>query len=113
MDRVILVGAEDVRSAGHTMSSAADAMRRAASHMDDSMERHHRVMDQSLTEHANTFAEAADKFARAIGALAEIEGMKAENQHRVLLGLGVSYGDAAFWAVGERYGLEVKHIAAT
>ena len=45
---ITLLGAEDVRSAASTMSSAADDMRRAASSIEDSLERHRRFLDDWL-----------------------------------------------------------------
>jgi len=38
-------------------------------------------------------------------ALAEIEGMKAENMQRAVLGQSMAYDEAAFQAVIERYGI--------
>ena len=61
MDTIHLIGAEDVRQAGNTMSSAAREMRSAASQIDDSLSAHARfltdwlqefkdIMEQALTE---------------------------------------------------------------
>lgn len=44
-DYITLVGAEDVRHAGHNMIAAADAMRRAASTIDETMRQHQQFMD--------------------------------------------------------------------
>ena len=43
-----LIGAEDVRSAGHNMASAASDMNRAASNFESVFERHQRFMDDWL-----------------------------------------------------------------
>ena len=43
-----LIGAEDVRTAGCTMQSAANDMNRAASNVEDSLERQRRFMDDWL-----------------------------------------------------------------
>jgi hypothetical protein len=47
-DSVILIGAEDVRSASHTMRSAADTMSSAALNIDGALERHQRFLDDWL-----------------------------------------------------------------
>ena len=46
---VHLIGAEDVRSAGLTMRSAADEMSRAASSISHSLECHQRFLDDWLS----------------------------------------------------------------
>ena len=38
-------------------------------------------------------------------ALAEIEGMKAENQHREMQGYSQAYGEEAFFAIPDKYGI--------
>jgi aromatic ring-opening dioxygenase catalytic subunit (LigB family) len=43
-----LIGAEDVRSAGHTMSSAAQEMQRAAGNISHALEMHQRFLDDWL-----------------------------------------------------------------
>jgi hypothetical protein len=48
-DRVMLIGAEDVRSAGHTMSRAAETMSQAAMNLDGALERHQRFLDDWLS----------------------------------------------------------------
>lgn len=48
-DRIQLVGAEDVRSAGHTMRSAAETMSQAACNFDGSVERLKLFMDDWLS----------------------------------------------------------------
>jgi hypothetical protein len=45
---VHLIGADDVRSAGHTMSSAADRMQQAASSIAYAFESHQRFLDDWL-----------------------------------------------------------------
>lgn len=45
-----LHGADDVRSAASTMSSAAREMKEAASNMDSALERHRTFMDNWLRE---------------------------------------------------------------
>ena len=49
---------------------------------------------------------AANVFAQAVGALSEIEGMKAENIERERNGLALAYDDAAFADVRRRYDIE-------
>jgi hypothetical protein len=46
---VTLLGAEDVRSAGHTIASAATGMERVANNIDGALERHQRFMDDWLS----------------------------------------------------------------
>lgn len=48
MDNVYLIGAEDVRSAGSTISSAASTMQRAASQMDEALRIHRQYLDEWL-----------------------------------------------------------------
>lgn len=45
---VTLMGAEDVRSAGNRMASAADEMQRAAANMAHAFEQHQRFLDDWL-----------------------------------------------------------------
>lgn len=45
---VTLMGADDVRNAGHRMSGAADTMRSAAGNIDDALRRHQQFMDDWL-----------------------------------------------------------------
>ena len=42
---ITLLGAEDVRSAGSSMKSAAETMRQAAGSMEDSLQRHRQFME--------------------------------------------------------------------
>lgn len=49
MDHVLLIGADDVRSAGNTISSAADTMRQAASTFDGAVDRLVRALDDHAT----------------------------------------------------------------
>lgn len=48
---------------------------------------------------------AAFIHAQSVCALAEIQGMIAENQHRVSCGNSIAYGEDAFSAVPDRYGI--------
>jgi hypothetical protein len=48
MESILLIGAEDVRSAANTMCSAAEDMQRAASNISHALEMHHRFMDEWL-----------------------------------------------------------------
>lgn len=48
MDSIYLVGSEDVRAAGNTISGAADTMRQAANNISGSMEEHQRFMTNWL-----------------------------------------------------------------
>ena len=38
-------------------------------------------------------------------AMAEIEGMKAENQYREMQGYSQAYGEEAFFAIPDKYGI--------
>jgi len=53
----------------------------------------------------NTQQKAAYVFAQAVCALAEIEGMKAENRQREYCGNAMAYADSDFLAVIEKYGI--------
>jgi hypothetical protein len=64
-DYVTLMGAEDVRAAGSRMASAAEQMSRAASNMDDALQRHQRFLDDWLM-----------RFETAVSALAASAGEK-------------------------------------
>jgi hypothetical protein len=48
-DYMTLLGAEDVRAAGSRIVSAAEAMRHAASTMEESLHRHQRFLDEWIT----------------------------------------------------------------
>lgn len=48
-DYITLLGAEDVRSAASTMSSAAREMLQAGSNIDDALRQHQRFMDDWLS----------------------------------------------------------------
>lgn len=56
-DYITLLGADDVRSAGYKMTSAADSMNRAASAISEALERH----KQYLEEWISRFEVALDK----------------------------------------------------
>lgn len=49
-ERIHLIGSEQVSSAGHNMSHAAEEMKRAASHIEDTMYRHQQFMSQWLVD---------------------------------------------------------------
>lgn len=68
MQYMTLVGADDVRSGGHAVSSAAREMKEAAS-----------TIDYAFYQHRMTFGETVQQFANAVALQAEIEGMKAHN----------------------------------
>ena len=53
---------------------------------------------------------AAYIFAQSVSAMAEIEGMKAENSDRLSKGLSIAYGDEAFFAVPEKFGITHNQI---
>lgn len=61
-----------------------------------------------MNEAAAGFMEAAELFARAVGLLAEIEAMKAENAQRAHLGQSMAWTDAAFQEALDAYKLRVK-----
>lgn len=60
-DYVHLLGAEDVRNAGWAMREAASDMQRAASSIDEALQRHQRFLDDWLLR----FEAVADKLAVA------------------------------------------------
>jgi hypothetical protein len=45
-------------------------------------------------------------------ALAEIAGMQAENSHRAANGNSVAYGDEAFFAIPDKYGIGHNTVVA-
>lgn len=49
-EHIHLLGAEQVEKAGHNISSAADQMQRAASSMEDTLQRHQHFMSQWLID---------------------------------------------------------------
>lgn len=57
-DHVTLMGAEDVRSAGHSMVNAASEMQSAASSICFALERHQHFLDDWLTSFADVLATA-------------------------------------------------------
>lgn len=48
MESVFLVGSEDVRNAGHRMTSAATDMKQAASQIEFALQQHQRFLDEWL-----------------------------------------------------------------
>ncbi len=48
--------------------------------------------------------------AQCISANADIQGMIAENQHRLSLGLSIAYDEQAFAEVPDRYGIHHNQI---
>lgn len=54
---VHLVGAEDVANAGRNISSAAADMNRAASYIDETLQRHERFLDDWLDRLGETLKE--------------------------------------------------------
>lgn len=61
---VTLMGADDVRSAGNRMASAAEEMQRAAANIDGALDRHQRFLDDWLLR----FEAAIDRFAQKVDA---------------------------------------------
>ncbi len=55
---VTLLGAEDVRSAGNTMSSAADTINRACGGLEEALRRHELFLDDWLTRFRNALETA-------------------------------------------------------
>lgn len=47
-DHILLIGADDVRSAGHSMKQAAEDMRSAANTIDCALDRHRSFLDEWL-----------------------------------------------------------------
>lgn len=60
-----LIGAEDVRSAAHTMRSAADEMQRAAMNIDASLQQHQRFLDDWLARLDATLSDRIHDFRQA------------------------------------------------
>jgi hypothetical protein len=58
----------------------------------------------------NDFERAAFLMSQVACAMAEIAGMQAENQHSMICGNGILYGEDAFAGVIEKYG--IGHNAA-
>ncbi len=54
--------------------------------------------------------QASHVMAQSVAALAEIEGMKAENMQREVLGQSMAYDESSFLAVIKRYGLDHNTI---
>ena len=61
MESIFLVGAEDVRSAGSSMRTAASDIQRAAYSIDDSLSRHQRFLDDWLMRLEYIIKESKDK----------------------------------------------------
>lgn len=57
--------------------------------------------------------EAAYVFAQSVCALAEIEGMKAENMQREFLGKAMAYDAGAFVAVIKKYDIHHNAVLGT
>jgi len=55
---------------------------------------------------------AAYVFAQAVAALSEVEGMKAENMQREVLGQAMAYRRIDFQGVVEEYGLDHDTVTA-
>ena len=53
---------------------------------------------------------AAYVYAQSVCALAEVEGMKAENMQRDALGQSMAYAEEAFIAVIEKYGIHHNSV---
>lgn len=51
-------------------------------------------------------------FSQSISCMAEIEGMKAENQMREMKGQTIAYGKEAFLDVIKKYGLEHNSVVS-
>lgn len=54
--------------------------------------------------------QAAYVISQSVSALIEAMGMTAENRHRLSVGNSVAYGEEAFQAVIERYGIQHNAI---
>lgn len=93
MESIHLVGAEDVRCAGHSIRQAAEDIRHAAGSMSE------------IGAPIQAFSEFVGRFENAVACLGEIEAMKAENSHRMNTGQSVAYGDEAFFSALERHGM--------
>jgi hypothetical protein len=52
-------------------------------------------------------------FAQAVAAQAEIEAMKAANAHREMQGYSQAYGEDAFAAVVDKYGISHNAVLTT
>ena len=58
----------------------------------------------------NEAQQAAYVFSQSVCALAEIEGMKADNQYRLGCGHQVAYVDADFERVAGKYGIDHNSV---
>jgi len=56
---------------------------------------------------------AAYVYAQAVCAIAEIEGMKALNMQRNVLGHSMAYDDEAFFGVIDKYGISHNAVLTT
>jgi hypothetical protein len=61
MEFITLLGAEDVQRAGHTMSSAAQDMKMAASSLDDTLHRQRLFLDDWLMRFENIIEQSTVK----------------------------------------------------
>ena len=59
-DYIHLIGAEDVRRAGATISGAATTMQRAASQIEDSLDRHRMFLEEWLSRFEAIIKEVAN-----------------------------------------------------
>ena len=57
--------------------------------------------------------QAAYVYAQSVSALAEIEGMKAENMQREVLGYSMAYDADTFFAVIDKYGISHNAVLTT
>lgn len=64
-DHITLLGAEDVRSAAHTMRAAADEMQRAAMSIDASLQQHQRFLDDWLNRLDGVLTDRISDFRQA------------------------------------------------
>lgn len=60
MERIVLMGAEEVSSAGNRISSAADTMLQAAGSIDDALYRHRMFLDDWLQRFERALEKAGE-----------------------------------------------------
>lgn len=102
---ITLMGADDVRSAGSTISQAAETISRTASSATGDLDRIARNTSGEIAQHLDRFEEIVGKFVAGVACLAEVLGMQAENQQRAHLNQGVAHDGIAFVRAAQRHGV--------
>jgi hypothetical protein len=63
MERILLVGTEEVSNAGHRMSAAAETMRKAANTIDDAIMRHKQYLEDWMLRFEQCIGKLTDTHA--------------------------------------------------